>query len=76
MTAEDERRLREVDAATMRLGQRWFDVFAGEFSIPAHFLETIPKLWQQQRAKHPGLTPAAFAHKSARRIFTDLVPLD
>ncbi len=68
-----KRRLHDVDAQTLKLGERWLDLFLGEFSIPKSFLESITEQWEKERAKNPDLTAAEFARDWAGPIFSSHV---
>ena len=73
LRGDAERRLRAVDARTLRRGDHWLDVFLVEFSVPKSLLEGIPRLWAEERARNPSLTAEEFASTWAYSIFSDLI---
>lgn len=73
---EAERRLREVDAKTMRLGDRWLDVFLGDWSIPTSAIEFIQKQWEKEKAEAPEISAQEFACRWAGPLFSPWTPLN
>jgi hypothetical protein len=69
LTVDRERRLREVDGATLRRGDRWRDVFETEFSVTHSLIAGIREQWQRRREANPTVSAEDFARDIASEAF-------
>src|SRR5262245_61130413 len=76
LVGESERRLREVDKATLRRGDQWRGVFEAEFSVTHSLIDAIRAEWQWRRSANPALTPDEFAKTIAPDTFIGIVDFD
>jgi hypothetical protein len=73
LSGERERRLRQVDDATLRRGERWRDVFEAEFSVTFSLIDGIRADWQRRREANPTMSPDDFVREIASEAFPGIV---
>jgi hypothetical protein len=76
LTGERERRLREVDGATLCRGDHWRDVFETEFSVTHSLIAGIREQWQRRRDLDPAASPDEFAREVALEAFRGTIDLE
>ena len=75
LSEDAQRRLTDVDAATLRRGQKWREVFETEFSVTDSLIAAIRAAWSETHEADPTVSPEAFARLIGPEVFGGLTSL-